>query len=138
MSTFFTDRDLGKQFPAILKAAGLKVERHVDHFEPTAPDEEWLAVAGAQRWLALTHDGRIRYKPNELAAVVRHRVALFVVVGAAPHPELARHFVRTAPRVEAFAAEHEPPYIAKVHRPSPAELVHDPEAQGAVSLWFTG
>jgi hypothetical protein len=26
--TYFTDRDLGKQFPAILRAAGLAVERH--------------------------------------------------------------------------------------------------------------
>jgi hypothetical protein len=25
---FFTDRDLGKQFPAILSSAGLAVERH--------------------------------------------------------------------------------------------------------------
>jgi hypothetical protein len=29
---FFTDRDLGTQFPAILSAAGLRVEKHADHF----------------------------------------------------------------------------------------------------------
>ena len=69
---------------AILRAAGLDVERHADHFAPAAPDEEWLAVAGAQGWLAITHDARIRYKPNELAAVKRNRVALLVVVGDLP------------------------------------------------------
>lgn len=31
---FFTDRDLGEQFPEILAAAGLNVERHADHFPP--------------------------------------------------------------------------------------------------------
>jgi hypothetical protein len=39
---FFTDRDLGKQFPAILTAAGLSVERHIDHFDDRTPDPEWL------------------------------------------------------------------------------------------------
>lgn len=29
---FFTDRDLGKRFPDILREAGLTVQRHVDHF----------------------------------------------------------------------------------------------------------
>lgn len=34
---FFTDRNLGKQFPAILAAAGLTVERHHDLFAPAGP-----------------------------------------------------------------------------------------------------
>jgi hypothetical protein len=97
---FFTDRDLGKQFPAILAAAGLHVERHADHFAPNCPDEEWLESVGQRKWVVVTHDSRIRYKPNELAAVVRHRVALLVVVGHAPYPQLAQHFVATMPRIE--------------------------------------
>jgi hypothetical protein len=39
---FFTDRDLGKKFPEILRGAGLKVERHADHFRQDTPDAEWL------------------------------------------------------------------------------------------------
>jgi hypothetical protein len=30
---YFTDRDLGKKIPEILRAAGLSVERHADHFQ---------------------------------------------------------------------------------------------------------
>jgi hypothetical protein len=71
---FFTDRDLGTVFPEILKRAGLAVERHCDPFSPDCPDEDWLAEVGRHEWVALTHDARIRYKPNELAAVTRHRV----------------------------------------------------------------
>lgn len=92
---FFTDRDLGKKFPQILREAGLTVERHADHFVADTPDEQWLEAIGRHRWIAITHDGRIRYKPNELSAVMRHRVPLLVVIGHAPYPELAQAFVTT-------------------------------------------
>lgn len=32
-------------------------------------------MAGSRGWGAVTHDRRIRYKPNELAAVLEHQVA---------------------------------------------------------------
>jgi len=41
---FFTDRDLGKQFPDILKDAGVHVERHSEHFADNAKDEDWLIL----------------------------------------------------------------------------------------------
>lgn len=87
-------------------------------------------------WVVITHDERIRYKANELAAVVQHRVAMLLVVGHAPYPRLAEHFVNTLPRIEAFVAAHRPPYIAKVHRPTPKDLGRNPEAPGTVSLWY--
>lgn len=82
---YFTDRDLGKKFPEILRAAGLSVERHADHFQHDTPDEVWLREIGKKGWVAVTHDGRIRYKPNEKNAVVANNVALLVIVGT-------RHF----------------------------------------------
>lgn len=91
----FTDRDLGTRFPAILAEAGLTVNRHSDLFPPDCPDEVWLEDVGKKGWIAVTHDSRIRYKPNELAAVIRHRVRLLVVVGKAPFPELAKNFALT-------------------------------------------
>jgi len=45
---FFTDRDLGKRFPAILASAGLDVERHHDLFPPDGSDEQWLEYVGTQ------------------------------------------------------------------------------------------
>lgn len=133
---FFTDRDLGQQFPAILRAAGLTVERHGDHFEPETPDEEWLAAAGARGWIALTHDRRIRYKPNERDAVMRHGVALLVMVGAAPYPELARDFVVTLPRIRRFLARNGPPFIAKVYRPALAHGRRSGNVRGRVERWY--
>ena len=132
---FFTDRDLGKQFPAILQAAGLTVERHDQHFAPDTPDEEWLEVVGRRGWIAITHDKRIRYKPNELAAVMEHKVALLVVVGRVQFPELARSFVATRDRIETFVANHSPPWIAKVYRAGASDLTRNPLAAGRVEQW---
>jgi hypothetical protein len=132
--TFFTDRDLGKKFPAFLSAAGLKVERHQDHFADDAPDEEWLEAIGGKGWVAVTHNLRIRYMPNELDAVTRHRVSLLVVIGKASYLDLARAFVEPMPRIGAFLTHHTPPFIAKVYRPTPSEVERG-AVVGRVELW---
>jgi hypothetical protein len=133
---FFTDRDLGKRFPEILASAGLSVKRHDDLFPPDCPDERWLAHIGAAGWIAITHNARIRYVPNELEAVVRHRVSLLVVVGKTPLKELAENFVATIPRITQFLARHKPPVVAKVYRPTPAERVRRAHPPGSIALWY--
>jgi hypothetical protein len=134
--TFFTDRDLGQQFPKFLQAAGLTVVRHSDLFAPDGEDEEWLQRVGSEKWIAVTHDRRIRYKPNELAAVERHRVGLLVVIGKVPFRALAENFVATLSRIEAFVASQPTPFIGKVYRPPPSDLAREPRAPGRVELWF--
>lgn len=134
--TYFTDRDLGKRFPGILREAGLSVERHADHFRPDAPDEEWLHVVGQRGWVAVTHDARIRYRPNERNAVIESGIVLLIVIGKAPYAELAAAFVATEPKIRKFLASHQAPYIAKVYRPSVAEVTANPGATGRVELWY--
>jgi hypothetical protein len=92
---YFTDRDLGKRFPDILAAAGLTVERHDTLFSERTSDPEWLEYCGTHDRIALTHNERIRYVPNELAAVIRHRVKLVIVSGKLPFPLLAQNFIAT-------------------------------------------
>jgi hypothetical protein len=133
---FFTDRDLGKRFPQILRVAGFTVEQHAEHFEHDCPDEAWLEAIGRQGWIAITHDGRIRYKPNELAAVMLHRVPLLVVIGKATFPELGTSFVATQARILDFVARHQPPYIAKVYRAAAKDLATDPSAPGRIEHWY--
>ncbi len=134
---YFTDRDLGKRFPEILRSGGLTVERHADHFAHDTPDETWLEAVGKRGWIALTHDRRIRYKPNERDAVMRHGVALLVIVGAAPFPDLARAFMTSIPAVQYFLRRHRPPFIAKVYRRSPADTARHGSAPGRVELWYS-
>jgi hypothetical protein len=133
---YFTDRDLGKQFPAILQSHGLTVERHADHFAADTADEVWLDEIGRRGWIALTHDRRIRYKPNERDAVMRHSVALLVIIGTAPYRDLANSFVATLSHIEYFLSHHKAPFIAKVYRPSSAELARHSTTPGRVELWY--
>jgi PIN like domain len=133
---YFTDRDLGKAFPEILRSNGLTVERHRDHFAHNTPDEIWLEAVGKRRWIALTHDQRIRYKPNERDAVMRNNVGLLVIIGAVPFPDLARAFVNSLPVVERFLEEHKSPFIAKVYRRSPAETARRGPGPGRVEPWY--
>ena len=134
--TYFTDRDLGLRFPEILRNAGSRVERHGDHFRHDAADEEWLAEVGRRGWVALTHNSRIRYTPNEKEAVIRHGVRLLIIIGHAPYPELARSFVVTRHRIEAFLERNAPPLIAKVYRAAPSEVALDPSAPGRIERWY--
>lgn len=133
---FFTDRNLGKQFPAILVAAGLTVERHHDLFAPAGSDEEWLEYCGTKGRIAITHDQRIRHKVNERDAVILHKVALLIVIGKAPYPVLAHAFVASLPKIEKFLAMHAAPFIAKVYRPAPPPAGSSGLAQGSVDLWY--
>lgn len=107
---------------------------------------------GAKRRIAITHDQRIRHKVNERDAVMQHGVALLVVIGKSPHPELARQFVATLPKIEAFLDAHTPPFIAKVYRApvAKAATLHaakeqarqarqariEPVTAGTVVLWY--
>ncbi len=134
---YFTDRDLGKRFPEILKSGGLAVERHGDHFAHDTPDETWLEEIGKRGWIALTHDRRIRYKPNERDAVIRHGVALLVIIGKVPFPELAQNFVNSRAVIENFLRGHKPPLIAKIYRPSSSAIAQNSVTPGRVELWYS-
>lgn len=133
---YFTDRDLGKQFPRILADAGVSVERHGDLFAPDGSDEEWLEHCGRRNRIAISHNSRIRYVPNELEALKRFRVSLLILVGKSPTADLAHNFVRTLSRIEGMLDHHTPPLILKVHRPTPSELTRSHEAAGRVELWY--
>lgn len=128
---FFADRNLGKRFPRILMEAGIRVERHDDHFAQDTPDTEWLAEIGRRGWFVLTYDRRIRYKPNEREAVFRANVGLFLLVGKAPFNKLAENVVTTRQKILDFIASQPRPFIAKIHRPSPSE------SKGHVELWLS-
>ncbi len=133
---YFTDRDLGKQFPRILAEAGIAVERHGELFRPEGSDEEWLEHCGTQGRIAVSHNSRIRYVPNELEAVKRFRVPLLILVGKCTTADLAENFVRTLPRIEAFLYGRSPPFIGKVYLPTPSELAKSARVAGRVELWF--
>jgi hypothetical protein len=92
--------------------------------------------SGQNGLVALTHDQNIRYRPDELEAVKRHCVSLLIIIGKASFPKLAENFVASIPKIERFLDSHEPPFIAKIYRPSPADLARKPDSTGSLMLWY--
>lgn len=115
---FFTDRDLGHQFPKLLRAAGLRVEQHDDHFGQLTSDSEWIAEVGRRGWVAVTRDARIRYSPLALETLMESRARLFVIVGRLATEGAAAVFIRHRRRIERLLRKGSMPFIGKIRRDS--------------------
>lgn len=120
----------------MLRAAGVRVVTHGDHFKPDTPDEEWIAEVATRGWIAISHDKRIGRRPNERAAVINGGLALLVLVGGAPTAVLAQNPLETLPAIERFLNRHTPPFVARVYRPTPMRLRRKLRPVGRIELWL--
>jgi hypothetical protein len=120
---FYADRNLGRyDFPEYLRAHGLTVHAHDDHFAQDAEDEVWIPQVAGRGWIILAADKDVLHVPIELAAVMLSGARFLNLVGGHVRAvELARNVVNTVPKIEAFVNEHPAPFVAKVYRPSPPE-----------------
>ena len=98
--------------------ARVAADQPIDAHQHACPAGAILEHRGKNGRVAISHDSRIRYVPNELAAVVQFKVALLIVIGRVPIARLAGGFVTSMKAIEAFLTLHSPPYIAKVYRPT--------------------
>src|SRR5437870_10141062 len=101
---------------AVLRAAGLHVEVHDDHFRQDALDPEWLAAVGERNWIVVTRDERIRYRVAEKQAIRRAKVRAFVLAaqGNLRAEMLAEIFLKALTKVRAIVTKHRPPFMAKI------------------------
>lgn len=68
---------------------------HHLHFAHDTPDEVWLSEVKHNGWLILTRDQRIRYRKNELRALVDAKLMMFVLSqGGLTAEETGRIFAR--------------------------------------------
>jgi hypothetical protein len=77
--TFFLDYQIGRY--VALRAAGARVEVHIDHFAQNAPDLEWIPEVGRNSWVLITKDENIRRNPLERAAYQAAGLRGFIVTG---------------------------------------------------------
>lgn len=100
------------------------MEVHDDHFAADARDTEWLAKVGARGWVVLTSDQRIRYRQNELAALLRHGVRAFAFTqGNLTAEEMAEIFLKALPRILRLVKKSHGPFIASVSRGGDVRLL---------------
>ena len=80
--TFFLDHQIGRYAVAEkLRAAGAKVEVHLDHFPGDKPDTEWIPEVARRGWVLITKDKNIRRNPLERAAYQAAKLRGFVATG---------------------------------------------------------
>jgi predicted nuclease of predicted toxin-antitoxin system len=115
-SVFFIDRSLGVEpLRSALVEAGLTVEIHDDHFQRDEEDQLWLAVVGQRRWVVLTKDQKLRYRPLEIAALRASAARVFILVaGNLRGGDIASVFVTALPRMFRILDRHDGPFVARV------------------------
>ena len=95
--------------------AGLVVEIHDDHFARDEEDRVWLRKVGAQGWVVLTKDQKLRYHPLEMAALRASKVGVFVLTaGNLRGVEIAAVFVTALPRIFKVLHTVPGPFLARV------------------------
>lgn len=129
---YFIDRNLGRRFAESLRAAGLEVRWHDDHFDQDTPDEVWISKVAEDGWIILTHDAMIRYTSRIRDSIADSGARVFLIATKTLRSEqYMKLFHDTRHKIERFIARHQPPYIAKLKRDP-----HDLAKPGTVELWY--
>lgn len=116
---FFTDRDLGKAAPRILREEGLHVEMYFDHFPEGqhVADNEWLRIAAGRKWVALSHDDNIRRDSEAIRTNMENAGRLFILRGSLRGTELAAMFLEAEGSVLQILKENPTKgFVANVRR----------------------
>jgi PIN like domain len=117
---FFVDRSLGKiDVPNALRAAGYLCERHDDHWDQTTEDSVWLAGVAARKWVVLTKDERIRYRPLELQTLKSARLRTFIIIcGNVRGTDTARILLAAMLKILAVVGTQRGPFIYYIYKNS--------------------
>ncbi len=145
---FFVDADLSDaHFHGILSAAGVRFERHDDHFAPGTDDLDWLKKAGQHDWVVLSHNKSLRYVSAQTERLFEYEVRAIMLMGKArANPEgkrsiftreLAENFVSTLPAIRRFLRRHPRPWIAKLYRPATPSPPSGESLPGEIRMWLT-
>jgi PIN like domain len=68
--------------PDALRAAGVEIRVHDELFPQGTQDVDWLREAGANRWVVITRDDRIRYNQLEKQAVIAAKLRFFSITSS--------------------------------------------------------
>src|SRR6476646_1545389 len=125
-SVFFVDRSSGKyELPDGLRALGLTIERHDDHFAGDTPDVDWIAACGKNGWVIVSSDLNIKRNVLEQRAILNAGVAAFFFTSASITSAEQIEIVKKAlQRIAKMLVTQPRPFIARLSR------------QGDVELWL--
>ncbi len=115
---------MGRSLGRRLQAEGLRVQLHDDAFAQGTPDAEWLPVVGERRWIVLTKDLRLRYRPVEKEALIAAGVRAFVFTsGNMSGAEVADAIVKALPKIRSLLAAHKNAFVARITSTSDVAII---------------
>jgi hypothetical protein len=95
-----------------LKSAGVTVRRPGKDIEFGTRDEGWLATAGAEGWIVLMRDQRVRYRTLEIQSLREARVGAFVLTaGQATAQATAVVILAKLPKILSIASSELKPFL---------------------------
>jgi predicted nuclease of predicted toxin-antitoxin system len=116
-ATFFVDRCLGRHVEITLRAAGLKVQFHDDHFTDDTQDVDWYDTVAANGWIALTKDKEMRRVELEREAIIACKLRMFTLPsGNLRGDQMAQIFLDNRLRMARFIRQHAAGFIAVVSK----------------------
>jgi PIN like domain len=115
---FFTDENLGRHVvPEALRVAGEEVIAFHERFASGTKDQVWLTEIGRNGWILLTKDSRIRFRRNEMEALISSKTRSFVLVSSnLPGSEIGEIFVKALSGVKRLCQRQPAPFIAHIHK----------------------
>jgi len=124
-TTFFLDRCLGAyELPGILRAAGLRVEVHKDHFNSDIDDTVWISEVGKRSWAIITKDNRVKSRQIEVVALLRSGQPTFVLSsGNTTASENAKAILRALPDMLGCIDTQQPPFIAQITKSGALSII---------------
>jgi hypothetical protein len=90
-----------------------------------AQDPEFLPKVGQRGWVLITADWHQRFRPREIADILRYRVRHFAVPGNLRAVEMAQLLIKAKNDIRACCRENEPPISGSVMRNGCVRLLMD-------------
>jgi predicted nuclease of predicted toxin-antitoxin system len=112
---FLIDENLSNKMARSLRDIDQEVFHVTELLKAGSSDLEVLEYAGSNDFFLITKDNRIRYKPNEIAAVRRHKVGIFLLGGKnVPFLETYQQLIRNWDRILECAQATNKPFIRRI------------------------
>ena len=114
---FIFDENLPPTLARGLAAFGEPTEHSTDHFPAGTKDEILLEFIGTNQYIFITRDTRIRFNPQEVAAIRRHNVGAFILQGKSLAAwDIVRQLVRNWHRILELSNKERKPFIYLIPR----------------------
>ena len=124
---FFLDTCLGnRKIAEAIRAMGISVETHDQHFRKNALDTEWISQIAEKEWIILTKDERIGKNALERRAVARTGLRMFTFTSQQlSGDDMVKILQKAIIPMQKFIEKNPAPFIAKIHK------------DGSVKKWKT-